>query len=63
MDAQHLCNMPSEILRRFRAPLQWDYVDGRQPDGQVEMRPDVNGVTVAMLLKQPWKPRRYTQAN
>ena len=59
VDARHLCNMPSETLHRVRAPLQWDYVDGRQPDGQVEMRPDANGVTVAMLLKQPRKPRRY----
>lgn len=46
-------------LYRVRCPLQWDYVDGRQPDGQVEMRLDANGITVPMLLKQPWKPRRY----
>lgn len=49
---------PVEPVHRVLTPLLWESEPGRQPDGQVQLR-DVNGVMTLMLLRQPYKRKRY----
>lgn len=54
----HLEHTPAEPVHRVLSPLVWESEPGRPRDGQVEMR-DVNGVMTLVLLRQPYKPKRY----
>jgi hypothetical protein len=58
MPAQHLNSTPKEAMHRANAPLVWEAVGPRKPDGQVVVR-SINDVDTRVLCKQPYKKNSY----